>query len=301
MILVLYGPDTYRSRRKLNEIIEEYRHKSGSNLNFQRFDAGEDSVKKIKDALQSGSLFAEKKLAVVEGAFSSPDVFEFLSLSAQFFAKAPETVLVLWDGFLDAASKKRLGEILLHAAKIQEFLPLDVSKFRRYIAAEALARGIALRPDDYAYLQKFGGDLWALSNELDKMALAKSSPAKGSLMPNGPANIFDLGDMFFTSRSRALFALHAFFDGGEDEFKTFGYLAGHARNLFLVKHCAGLQKKIPASLGIHPFVVKKASSLVRPMQERDLEAGVKRFFEEDFKIKIGRSRPKDSLINMLFS
>lgn len=56
MILFLYGPDTYRSRQKLNDIIENYKkiHKSG--LNLVRFNMAEKTFEDFKEQLDSQSL-----------------------------------------------------------------------------------------------------------------------------------------------------------------------------------------------------------------------------------------------------
>ena len=42
MIYSLYGPDTYRSRQKLKQIIEEFQKKSGGHLSLEKFDAEKD-------------------------------------------------------------------------------------------------------------------------------------------------------------------------------------------------------------------------------------------------------------------
>ena len=74
MIIFLYGPDTYRSRQKLNEIIEHYKkvHKSGLNLKY--FDLQKSSYQDFKDEIQQASMFKEKKLLVLKNIFSNPDL-----------------------------------------------------------------------------------------------------------------------------------------------------------------------------------------------------------------------------------
>jgi len=70
MIYSLYGPDTYRSRQKLKEIIAEFQKKSGNALSLEKFDAEEDDFSKIVSAAENQSLFQEKKLVVND--FSPP-------------------------------------------------------------------------------------------------------------------------------------------------------------------------------------------------------------------------------------
>lgn len=114
------------------------------------------------------------------------------------------------------------------------------------------------------------------------------------------SSVFRLGDTFFSSRREGLRSLLELLDQGHDDFNLFSYLANHARKLMVIKSFADTGRAIPASYGIHPYVAKKASQLVRSMPEENLRRGLSRFFEEDLKIKIGQSRPKESLIQMLF-
>ncbi|GAH61420.1 unnamed protein product, partial [marine sediment metagenome] len=76
MIIFLYGQDTYRSRRKLNEIIEHHKkiHKSGLNLKY--LNLNEKSFEDFKDEFQSISMFAEKKLIIFEEAFTNQNFKE---------------------------------------------------------------------------------------------------------------------------------------------------------------------------------------------------------------------------------
>ena len=67
MIIFLYGPDSYRSRQKLNEILTHHKqtHKSGLNLRF--FDCEEQNITidDLKDKIQQTSIFKEKKRLVL--------------------------------------------------------------------------------------------------------------------------------------------------------------------------------------------------------------------------------------------
>lgn len=301
MILVLYGPDTYRSRKKLNEIIAEYRNKAGSNLNFYRFDTEEDRPEDIKRALESGSLFESKKLVVIERAFSSGETFPQIKSSVESVKQSSDTILVLWDAALDDAARKRLKEIQGTGVKAQEFKILSPRELKKWIEDEARARGAALTPEGFLRLAQHGADLWRMENELDKIALRDVRHTQRSSFAAGEApTIFYLGDSFFTSRLRALGALFHLLDSGQDELSTFFYLSNHARNLFLVKSCEERGKSIPKSIAPHPFVVKRALAITRTIPVQDLQNRLKRFFEEDFKIKIGQLKPKESLIHMLF-
>lgn len=256
----------------------------------------------VKRALESGSLFESKKLVVIEHAFSSSEPFPQVKSAAESARQASDMILILWDGALDGPANERLREIQDIGAKSQEFKTLASREFRKWIEEEARARDVAVRLEDLLRFESCGANLWQIANELDKMALGGGHHMKSSgTFSVGPPNIFNLGDAFFTSRVKALPELFNLLDGGHDEFNAFSYLSNQARNMLLVKSCEEQRKPLPKSIAPHPFVIKKAAAIARIIPVEDLRRGVKRFFEEDFKIKIGLSRPKESLIHMLFS
>lgn len=246
MLFILYGPDRYRSRKKLNEIIAEYRAKTGSDLNMHRIDMEEQDPATLKAMLEVQSLFAPKKLVIVEYPWSAQNAAgaDVLAERMKEIASSKELIVLLWDVELNPVQKKQIAKFGKHANKSQEF----------------------------------------------KMP---------SPVPSDKLTIFQLGDAFFQNRTAAMRILWELVDRGEDEFGIFSYLAGHARTLATVKYYADKRQPIPASQKIHPFVAKKAAGIVRGLSLGDLTGTMRRFFEEDVKIKTGLSKPAESLMNIL--
>lgn len=243
MIYLLYGSDTGRSRQKLNEIVEEYCRKTGSDLNLYRFDAEEEQNEhKIRGVLETSSLFSDKKLVVVKYLFESrwgrDNFYKLLGV----VKNDPNTVLIIWDREL---SKKDAEEIIPFCTKTQEFKEL--------------------KGEEYG------------------------------------SSVFRLGDTFFSSPREGLHELLRLFNFGHDDFNLFSYLTNHVRTLLIVRHYLEDQKSVPLKHGIHPFVVKKTSAIVRTLSLVFLYRAFHRFFEDDHKVKTGVIKPKDSLISMLVS
>lgn len=243
MIYLLYGPDTVRSLKKLNEIIDEFRDQYGD-LSLHKFDAEETELAAVKTILETGSLFAAKKLVIIKYFFASswyrPHFYELLAK----IKNNPDTTIVMWDREL---AEKGVSEVRLHCGKIQEF---------------GLSRADSQIPD---------------------------------------VNIFRLGDTFFSSQREALRDLLHLLHRGHDDFNLFSYLANHARTLLIVKDYTDKGKPVLSSLGLHPYVIKKAAMLVRLLPIHHLHNALVRFFEEDYRIKTGALKPKDSLLRSLFS
>jgi len=296
MNYLLYGFDTYRSRKKLNEIIGAFTARAGTASSVHRFDAEESDIRAVKGALETDSLFATKKMVVVEYAISAIDDFEsFLQLVERNVARK-DSVLVIWDrGFSSADEKKHIAKLEPYCEKTQEFKVLEGESLKRWILEEAKQRGIILSREAMAPLVSYGGDLWRTANELEKLSL---SALAGGRAATPETNVFLLGDTFFGNQRDALKNLLQHFERGEDDFAVFSYLANHTRTLCTVKNYLERNQAIPAVHKIHPFVAKKASGIARMLSGADLTAVFGRFFEEDHKIKIGLSRPKESLIRI---
>lgn len=289
MIYFLYGEDTYRSRRKLNEIIEEYRKKAGSDIHVYRFDIQDQDIAELKRACGTASLFSAKKLIIIERAFSLPDDF-FTTLKAA--QKHKDIIVVLWD---EGADKKQIQKISAIADKTQAFKTLGTAEKSRWILAEGAKRGVRLSLADRAYFISVP-DLWGVSNELDAYALSGGQVCAARLRE--PETIFRLGDTFMSAPKEALKIMFSLFEA-QDEFSIFAYCTNHIRTLAVVSAFAQRGQNVPSLFGIHPFVVKKATAAVRFTSHPRLARTLKKFFEEDYYCKIGLSRPRESLFRIL--
>lgn len=296
MIYTLYGDDTYRSRKKLRSIIEQYRIKAGSDFNMHRFDAQDDDLLNLKAIVGGNSLFPTKKLSIIEYAFC--ERMAVLHPSGAQLAASKEQVIIMWDGALDSNKKKYLKIWEPFFIKAQEFNTLSAGNRQRWIMQEASERGIMLNDTDIKQLIQCTGDSWTLIQLLEKIATGVEMDAQTSLT-GGAQNIFSLGDAFFSRNPQAIYILHELLGRGEDEFGLFSYLANRSRALVVVKVCEQEHKQIPSWLGIHPFVAKKTSHLVHNLSLAQCRAFAWRFFEEDARIKIGLARPSESLMSML--
>ena len=66
MIIFLFGKDSYQSRQKLKEVIDQYQKKHQSGLNLLKFGADGFDLTKFRSQVLAVSMFAEKKLVVCD-------------------------------------------------------------------------------------------------------------------------------------------------------------------------------------------------------------------------------------------
>lgn len=295
MIYALYGSDTYRSRKKLNELIESCWQKAGADIDFHRFDAQDYDLADLKGIMGTSSLFTPKKLVVVEYALS--DRMALMLGFAKQWKDEKNQHLILHHEKLDVTAKKNLKLWMPLLAQSQEFDEIKGDAWEAWIRKEAVARGVSLASSDVRRMAGTSSDSWSAVQKIEKIAVGGHASGEYAFAKN--PTVFDLGDAFFTDKKRALGILHHMLANGEDEFGLFSYLAGRARTLVAIKQCAIEKRQVPPWLSIHPFVAKKTADIVRVLTPAQCALFVSRFFEEDFRIKVGLSQPKDSLVGML--
>ena len=297
MIYLLYGADTYRSRKKLRDIIGEYRKKAGSLLSMRRLDAEEHDPALLGGMITGASLFGGKTLVVIERALSSASASIHLERALKDARGRDGVILVLWEPDLDKEAGERFSSIRKLFDKTEEFSFLKGAALARWIREEGARRGVVLKTSDVERLALLGSDLWAITAEIEKIALGGgragvSSPARGN------ASVFDLGDAFFSRPRDALRHWISLIDAGEHEMRLLSYLAGHIRNMLVVKASVELGRSAPAGYHVHPYALKKAGEIAQRIPLADLVRLPRIFFEADFKIKTGRLKPDDLLITL---
>lgn len=297
MIYFLYGSDTYRSRKKLNEIIAAFREKNASRLNLHQWDAEEHDTALLKAALEVDSLFGSKKLVVCRSALSNEAATRCILDNISACADSKEMIVVLWEGELGAEEEQRRKKIEPYLTRSQEFKTLEGFALTRWIRDEARALGVALTPQDEMRLAAYGGNLWAIANELEKFSVSRG---RAYIAPEADSEttIFEAGDTLFHSPERSIKSFLKILDRGHDAMNLFSYLVNRTRTLIIVDEFSHRARPVPKNFGIHPFVIKKATSLIRLISRTRLNALFRRFFEEDRRIKTGRSDPKESLLQV---
>ncbi|GAI00879.1 unnamed protein product, partial [marine sediment metagenome] len=172
MIIFLYGQDTYRSRRKLNEIIEHYKkiHKSGLNLKY--LNLSEKGYEDFKDEFQSVSMFTEKKLIILEEAFTDQNFKEnFLKNSKKFIDSRD---IVLFYETKETPRSDPLFKFLKKHAQFQEFKLLKGEHLKNWAKREIENYKVKINPIAVEKLTDYvGNDLWQMTNEIGKLVSYK--------------------------------------------------------------------------------------------------------------------------------
>lgn len=293
MIYFLHGPDTYRSRLKLAAIIVAFRGRAAGAANVTRLDAAEASGS-VREVGRSPSLFSAKQLVVLERV-SEADVDTQRTCRERLpaWSRDPDLTVVFWEadvavrGGFPAAIAKR-------ATKTQTFELLAAAALQRWVAAAASQRSIRLAPAPLtALIERWGGDLWAMVNELDKVASGWSPEA----MAAETASVWDFTDAFLGHRPQSFHPLETLLRKGEEPLILLGALAAALRNVALV-HEALAAGRQPKPAGVHPFVARKLAAIAPRFDRASLAECFGELVATDAALKTGSAPPPLPLVRL---
>lgn len=301
MIYFIYGEDSYRAKRKLEEIILGYKEKNKSGLNLIHCDAAVSSFKDFYSNLQINSMFAEKKLIVLKNVFGNAKFQEeFLEeLSAQGGpALGGKDIVIVYED-CPADQRTKFFKALQKHAKCQEFKYLQLAMLKKWVAEEFNNNKAKINPDALDLLVSFvGSDLWQMANEINKLSNYRKDSVVGKediellVKPNAENDIFKTIDALASKNKKlALSLLHKHLDGGEVPLYLLSMIAYQFRNILIIKELQ--DTKTPYGLiakksGLHPFVVQKSYYLCNQFSMPELKKIYQKIFQIDSDIKTGK-------------
>jgi DNA polymerase III delta subunit len=180
MIVFLYGPDSYRRLRRKRFYVAQFEKKYG--LRAEPIDlADADGLVRLETAAKSRSLFAKKKLLVLE-SISETEPKKLLPFVKMFVEDKDQSLLM-------AAGKKPVKalDILLKKPVVaEEFEALKGAEWIKFAKQEAKVSGARLAESAFVYLAAaYEGDGWGLVTELRKLAGMGKIVAKADLEAMG--------------------------------------------------------------------------------------------------------------------
>ena len=138
MIIFLHGPDSFRSRQKLNAMIDQFKKtRDPRGDNVVRLEGEKLTLDELNSKLASQSLLAEKRMIIVSDLFSHKEKNIFKSL-LEYLKKLEkeknENVVIFYEA-CELDSKKFGAKKLL----VERILPNIASRFEncfRYLCSE---------------------------------------------------------------------------------------------------------------------------------------------------------------------
>lgn len=315
MIIFLYGADTFRSHRLLQEMktkfIKDIDNESNS---LSVLDGQTTSLKELGEKINTGSLFVKKRLVVIENIFRNKKTSIFAELAEYLkkFSTGEDNVIIFRDEELNTKDKplradaKKLFTFLTKQKFVQEFKPLSSLQLLAFIKKEAARYDKEMGAGAAASLINLtNGDLWGLTGEIKKLAfysatkIITEAEVKELCADTVSENIFALTDaLSVRNRKLALELLEQQSVAGLSDEYLIAMLIRQIKILLQIRTALdqGLGPNEAASeLKLHPYVIKKGLSQARNFSVSDLKNYLNELIRLDFANKNGLSQIKTEL------
>ena len=304
MIIFLYGPDTYRSRQKLNEIIEHYKKIHRSGLNLRYFEAGNLNFQDFKNEVETISMFREKKLVVLKDIFSNKDFQEEFLKQGEKFVNSANIILIYEKKEID--KKNSFLKFLKKNSESQEFELLEGQRLKNWVKKEfeKYQAQIDLKVID-ELINFVGSNLWQMESEIKKLVNYKNGQkikredVELLVRPKIETDIFKTIDAISEKKkSRALMLLHQHLEKGDAPLYLLAMINFQFRNLLEIKDL--IEKNLPYykiinKSKLHPFLVKKSYQQAQRFTLQQLKKIYQKIFETDLNIKTGKMEPETAI------
>lgn len=303
MILFLYGEDSYRSKRKLDEIRAKFsRDIDPSGLNLAHLDGSEAEIGAIRAAVSPAPFLAKKRMVVLKDAIAAAGKKDGEALAELLDAVPEDTILVIHERAGAEALADAPAFAKLKGGKFYpEFLPLGPKDLQSWILAEAKARGVAFSKEGLAaYLPVAGTDGWKISGELDAMAASaraaggniEAATVRGLAHLQAEQSVFDFLDAVGSRRPETAARLfETLLEQGETEVALLSRVQGHLRGLLVAADMAAngqiTKERLARELGVHPYVAVKLVSQSRYYRLEELKRLFVRLVDSDERLKKG--------------
>ncbi|MCX6806978.1 MAG: DNA polymerase III subunit delta [Candidatus Berkelbacteria bacterium] len=296
-VYLLYGEDTFSSRRKLKEIKSRFFDANMGDINITNLEGVNLTLEKIKRAICLVPFLAPKRLIVVSNLLTQGQK-EVKEKVAEILSTVPEFAIVIFreEGEVD----KSLGIFrkLRLAKKIDHFPLLSSQKLNDWVEKEVQKREGRIQPEAICLLTQITGpDLWRLSLEIDKLIAYRNGQTiekedvKELVKEEVDPNIFVLIDSLgHRDIKKAYSLLSELLSSGENESYILSMIAYQFRNLIILRDL--IENKKPLSqAGLHPFVLEKAKRQVQNFSLDQLKLIHGKLVETDLHIKRGTLKP----------
>lgn len=316
MIIFLHGPDTFRSRRILEEMKLKFLSQANNDNSLSTL-AGENlSLELIIEKLGSTSLFSEKRMVVVENIFQNKktSIFKPLLSYLKKIANQDDIVLIFKDSLLIPSKlntdAKKLFKFLNEQKYAQEFKTLSQAGLNNFIKKELDEYGKQISQGALAeLLRRTEGDLWLISQSLKKAALGTNTDIldveaiKKYSSEKYNTDIFALTDAIGQkNKAQAIKILEEQYAAGLGSEYLIVMLSRQFKILLQIKEAcdSGLNEgAVIKLLKMHPYVIKKGLNQARNFSLEDLRSYYNKTIAIDHKNKSGNSDIKAELLLLI--
>lgn len=302
MNYLLYGAESYRLKKKLNELIQAA-DPQGSGMNVFFYDAAASGfqLRSVLDDAWTIPFFAEKKAVIVRnpifltgsGSLNEKDT---AALEKYLEHSCPSTDLIFCGDFDNVDQRKKLVKKIQKTCRVFTMKRMNEQEFRAYVSQQLSANQLILSRDAMEELmQRLPLDMDAFHQELAKLVLYSTRISREDIvhLVSRPLDedVFHLVNAVITRNLKQ--AMHLWRDLdvlNKDPIYLVALLASQFRLMAQVRMLMDRrldEAQIAQQLKVHPFRVKKAREAVYAMNSQRLLDILSDLAELDQKFKSG--------------
>lgn len=282
MVIFIYGADSYRSRQKLIELKKNFKIDMDTMDNSVDILDGEKlTPEKLNKYGQASSLFAEKRMIIIERIFSNKSTVA-LGLICDYLknsAEKSDNIFILWDDISgEKMGKSKLFKYLNKLEFTQKFVNLTNSELVKWIEEATKKMGATIsRQAVNMVCGYFENNMWQVKNEIDKLIHYKLAGKVDNMnveidvkdveeLCRGKTheNIFALTDAISNkNRKLALELLDREIENGTTDIYLLHMISRQFKILFQLKDALSRDmtiNEIKNQFKMHPYVIQKTST-----------------------------------------
>lgn len=339
MIISISGPDTYRSREKLQSIQQLGLQKQAKQevFDFNNIDLPDTEdilLSKLKQSFNTSSLFVEKRLIIIKDLISIPKILYLKIKKILKNLKDNNDIIILFYDTDNIPKTHPLTKVLLDIkAKQTQYDYLSESKAISYIHQIGLEQEIDINREGIMYLveiqrqqhkqelekagsskskkSSFRVDFYKIEyifNQLynyygDKQTIDAKMLAK-ILPQENYSSIFSLAEYIYSQNyGQYLISLNNLQQKGLEGIPLYGLLVSQIKTALIIKLAQEKGLQYNNYTKGHPYVLQMTAQNIRNWKSQDLKQIYLKLIEGDYSIKFEGQSPYDKLreLGMEFS
>lgn len=294
MIILLYGQNNYRLKRKLKEIIDRYRQKH-PRVNLSRIDAEQLDFADFWREFQQKSIFVSRRLIIIDNIFLGRDFKKQFKKQLKKLM-ADEDILVAWSATEPKKEDQLLVERIKKGGQVQKFPQPKRSDTRRWLeefdqqldlSGEAKERLIDYIQDDWIRGQAAISRLILTNDRSSEIARLDRMREQTEEI-----NLFSLTEAIAQgSKEKALMMVHRYFSQKGRPERLLPIVVYQFRQLLLVRDLIERGQdyhQIKRSAKIPPFVLGRIYQPAQNVSLNGLKKVYRQLFALDYQIKTGQ-------------
>ncbi len=296
MIILLHGPDTFRSKQKRDELIAAYRSKYAAGLSESFFSDADFTFGAFEEHARGQALFSKKRLIVLTDISQEKSALRELEdyFGKNDLASSKDVFVIVWES-RDVQKVKEAAFFLKSASFTQAFPFLQGTAYRTWLRKTSMDCGAQFAP---AALELFStwheGDSWRSITDMQKLyaytkgnAIQNVDVEQMCVRPLSLSIFSTLDLLFFQKSEEAFMALEHHIRNGDEPLYLLKMLSYQLRLIALVKEKLDAGEKSISLPGVHPYAARKTIPLARSISWSKLNKLFELLYRSDAAIKQG--------------